>query len=179
MINCISAAKVLDELMLDLIDRGIDIPGHVADDLKAGRLMARLGSRQSDDAASETKARAALESVEFNLLALVDIHLSVEAAEAWQRKINSAYQEEITAQVPQVSAPKFGSGVPKGDRWVRLQLDYLNTVEDADKMLDKYAVSILEQEDGYLMIHGRNEDISAFLKELRQKVGKLGSKCNN
>jgi len=180
MINCISAAKVLDELMLELMDRGVEIPGHVTDDLKSSRTLARLGSRQPDDAALETKARAALERVEFNLLSLVDLHMGTEAAEAWQIRINSAYQQEdVAEQAVPVSAPRFGSGVPKGDRWVRLQSDYLDTVEDAKEMLETFSVSVLKQEDGYLLIHGRNEDISAFLKELRQKVGKLGSKCSS
>jgi len=179
MANCLSAAKVLDELMLELIEKGIEIPRHVADSLKSGRSLARLGLRQPVDEESESKAKIALENVEMNLLSLAETNLGVEAAETWQRRINSAYQEETAPQAPAVSAPKFGTGVPKGDHWVRLQSDYLDSVEGADKLLAGFAVSVSKQEDGYLMIHGRKEEVDAFLKELRQKVGKTGSKCNS
>ena len=172
MTNCLNAAKTLDELLLELIEKGIEIPGHMANDLKSGRTLASISSRTPDDVDLEIKARIVLENVEMNLLALAENNLGAEAAETWQRRISSAYQEEITVQAAAVSAPKFGSGVPKGDHWVRLQSDYLDTVEGAEKLLEQFKVSVLEQEDGYLMIHGKKEDVSAFLKGLRQKVGK-------
>ena len=175
MANCLNAAKALDELLLELIEKGIEIPGHIAAGLKSGRTLASLSSRQPEDEDLENKAKISLEIVEMNLLSLAETHLGAEAAETWQRRIIGAYQEEITSRAAPVSAPKFGSGVPKGDRWVRLQSDYLDSVEGAEKLLAGYAVSVLKQEDGYSLIHGKKEELDAFLKELRQKVGKLGS----
>ena len=52
--------------------------------------------------------------------------------------------------------------------------DTLDSFSDAEKLLAGYAVSVLKQEDGYSLIHGKKEELDAFLKELRQKVGKLG-----
>jgi hypothetical protein len=179
MSNCLNAAKALDGLMLELIGKGIEIPLHVADNLKSGRTFARLASLQREDEESGTKARIALENVEMNLLALAEINLGAHAAETWQQKIRSAYQEETAAGVAPVSAPMFGSGVPKGDHWVRLQSDYLDTVEGAEKLLEGFAVSVIKQVDGYLLIHGRKEGVSAFMKELRQKAGKVGKNAKD
>ena len=170
MTNCLGVAKILDRLTLELIEKSVEIPQHVTDGLKSVRTLARISSRDLEDKNLETRARIALENVEMNLLSLAEINLGLEAAKTWQLEINNAYLEETVAQAAPVSAPKFGSGVPRGDHWVRLQSDYMDTVEGVEQLMEGFNVSVLKQEDGYLLIHGRKENVSAFMKELREKI---------
>ena len=169
MSNFPGMAKVMDELMLDLMKRGVDIPGFVTDDLKRGRSLAGIYSRDPCEGDTAVKTMSILENVELNLLALADIHFGKEAAEGWQRRIESALLEQAPQAKP-VPVSSFTSGAPRGDHWVRVQSDYLDTVDGARDLLSGYAVSIIDQDDGYLLIHGKKENVTAFLKEIRDLV---------
>ena len=172
--NYQSAAKAMDELTLELIQRGITIPRHVTDDLKSGRSYANISSSDPDNSETAMEAMIALERVEMNLLALAEIEFGREKAEMWQHKINSAYRDEIAQRPPSRQANRFGSGMPKGDHWIRVQSDYMDTALGARESLEGCGLSLIKQDDGFLLIHGRKEDISAFLKGIRKKNRKAG-----
>jgi len=178
MSNFSAAAKTLDELMLELIKKGVEIPRHVKEDLKSGRSLASMGSRQPEAGDVADKTMVTLENVEMNLLALAEINFGSDTAESWQRRISESYQEQPSSPLSTPSS-RIASGVPRGDHWIRIQSDYIDTVEGADELLEASAVSIIRQEDGYILIHGRKEDVSAFLGEIRQIIGKMGSECSN
>ena len=174
--NHYSAAKVLDELMLQLMQNGREIPAHVVEDLKAGRSLASLLQRQPDDADIAAKATIALQNVEMNLLALAQQSGGTAYADQWQRQIIGAYQTDFVPEAP-TPASKFVSGVPKGQHWIRILAVELAPVSELEQLLTEAGLSAEAQEDGYLLIHGEREKISGFLKNIRQKVGKAGSKC--
>jgi len=167
--NFLSAAKVLDELMLELIEKGAQLPPHLSEDLKTGRALSNMAARSSDGGDFEMKIAPVLESVEMNLLALAELHGGAAYADGWQNKLAGAYQEPAQA-VPAKTLP----GAPKGEHWIRVKTADLPDVRPADFML-----TAVEQADGYTLIYGNQENISALLKEIRQKLGKVGFKRSN
>jgi len=171
-LSYLNAAKVLDELMLELIARGLEIPGHVIDELKAGRSFVGISSRNPEDINIAAKAELALQNVEMNLLALAEIDAGTDYAEAWQRRVAGAYNKEFTPGAP-VSGSRMVSGVPKGEHWIRVQ-----TSELADERPGDFALTAKPQDDGYTLIYGKKEDISAFLNKIRQKFRKDGCEIN-
>ena len=167
--NYLSAAVVLDELMLGLLEKNVEIPAHVADDLKSARSLAKIDLLQPGDNDIATKIMISIENVEMNLLALADIHLGREASESWQRKIEDSF-EKRAPHTPAARASRIASGVPRGDHWIRVQSDYLDSVEGAMDMLEQSSLSTITQDDGNILIHGKKEDVSEFLKNIREKV---------
>jgi len=181
MANDFGAAKLLDALMLELIEKQVAIPRHVMDDLKAGRSLASIGRRNPGDADVAAQTMAILQSVEMNLLSLAEMGVDSAYADAWQGRIAQAYQEESAQAAP--AAVRFVTGVPKSEHWIRMQASELAAIEGADDRLAALALSARPQEDGYILIHGKKEAVSAFLNEVREKVrqktGKMGCECNN
>jgi len=171
MMNHLAAARVLDELMLELIDRGAEIPDKVAGELKAGRALAGIALRGPDDMELAAKAEAVLEGVEMNLLSQAEIIAGGPCADAWQARILAARE-----QAPQAAAyvNRMVQGVPRGEHWIRLQTSQL---EDADPAA--YGLTAKAQEDGYTLIYGRQENVNAFLQYIRKKLGKVGFKRNS
>jgi len=125
---------------------------------------------EPDETELPAKAMAALDIVEMNLLSLIEKHINAETADTWQRKIKEAYMEQNTHT--NVEAPPSGAypGVPKGEHFIRFKMDYLDTLEGASELLERFAVKARKQEDGFLLMHGKKEDISAFLEAVRDKV---------
>jgi len=170
MMNCSNAVKTLEELRLSLIEKGVSIPPHVTEELVKGRSLARICSLEPDETELTAKAMAALDIVEMNLLSLIEKHINAEAADTWQRKIKEAYMEQNTHAAAEAPACVGYPGVPKGEHFIRLKMDYLDTLEGTSELLERFAVTTRKQEDGFLLMQGKKEDISAFLEAVRDKV---------
>ena len=165
--NYLNAARVLDELVLELKGKGIKIPGHTVDELKSGRSLASICARQPEDGDSCVEAMIALENAEMNLLALADVNFGKEAAEAWQLKIKTAYLDQ-SLQPSKPAASRIASGVPRGEYWIRLQSDYLGSIDGARDLLNDAPLSAVRQDDDFILIYGRKEDVSEFLSRVRE-----------
>ena len=169
MMNYHSAAKVLDALMIELIQKGAEIPAHVAGDLKSGRSFAGILLRTPDDIDISAKAAFILENVEMNLLSLAEIKFGADYAETWQKAIIGAYREEAANTTP-ASASKAVSGVPKGEYWVRVQTSELTAFyeREPDKLPETFKLIAVEQKDGYTLIYGKKENATAFLNCMKE-----------
>jgi len=175
MADYLSMAKAMDELMLELIEKGAEIPGYVADDLKSGRSLAGIQSRQTCEGDSSVKAMSILESVEMNLLSLAESAYGRGYADEWQRKIDSALAagggaEDCRTPAPFASATRFNSGVPRGEYWIRVKESELSPVSDElEGLLGSFGLVSLPQEDGYLLLYGKKENVTSFLRNIRDK----------
>ena len=67
-----------------------------------------------------------------------------------------------------LSAPSVASGIPRGDHWIRIASDYLETIDGFDDMLERASLSSIRQEDGYMIVHGAKEAVSSLLADLRR-----------
>jgi len=179
-VNCLAAAKVLDELMLDLINRGIGIPPHVTRDLQSGRSLAGISLRQTESRSVHShedsiamKTLSILQNVEMNLLSLAQAGADTEYADAWQKRINEAY-----LQAPDTTASKlasgFISGMPRGIHWIRLKTTELENVPALGELLDNFDLAASSQEEGWQLIRGKKDNIASFLREIRNIIGKNG-----
>ena len=162
----LGAAKVLEDLILDLREKGVDIPGHVVDSLKAGRSYASIWQRDTQDSETAMKAQSALEIVEMNLLSLAEEAVGGEYADGWQRKVAAAYQEAPEAHEKK---PTFVVGVPKGDHWIRFETKDLYEIEGVERRLGERHLTARKQDDGFTLIHGKKEDVTAFMGEIREE----------
>lgn len=169
MANDLAAAKALDELMLALMAQDVEIPAHVAEDLKAGRALAGMGARKPEDAELAAKAATVLEGVEMNLLAQAELAFGTEQSDAWQEKINAA--RELPPDAAAVYVNRMVKGVPRGEPWLRVRTSEL---EDTGTDPTAFGLAAAAQEDGYTLIYGKQESIDGFLKHIRKQLEKLG-----
>jgi len=171
-------AKALDELMLDLLKKGAKIPGYVTDDLKSGRSLAGIHSRQSCENDTSAKVMSILENVEMNLLSLAESAEGREYAEKWQQKINDAQicdsGDSCASPLPYATATKYNTGVPRGEYWIRIMESELSPFNnEIEGLLDGFDLISLPQDDGYLLIYGKKENVTSFLKDIRDKERQL------
>ena len=173
MTNYLAAAKVLDELLLELIEKGVAVPAQVAEELKAGRGLAGIALRGPGDVELEAKAGAVLEGVEMNLLSQAEITAGAEYADEWQRRIAAAVAAKPTSRTAG-AANRMVQGVPRGEHWIRFQTSELANTDPA-----AFGLTAAAQEDGYTLLYGKQENIQTFIKNIRQKQGKVGFKRNS
>ena len=167
MLNYLSAAKALENLYIELMEKGDEVPVHVVNDLRAGRSLANIWLQSPDDAETASKAMSALERVEMNLLALAEERVNRAYADEWQARIAEAYKESFE---PAAKKPTFVAGVPKGNHWVRIETKDLFEIGNVEQRLRERSLTIRKQDDGFTLIHGKKEDVTGFLGEIREEI---------
>ncbi len=73
------------------------------------------------------------------------------------------YEEEAVA-------PRFVSGIPKGERWLRVQVSEEMPQKDIETLAEENRLSYKKQEDGYVLVYGKDEDIKSFIKRMSKKL---------
>lgn len=171
MANFEGVCKILEELLLDLMDKGLDIPPHLIEDLKSGRTMTSVYETESTEDHVPLRITPYLQIVEANLLSLAEAGVGKQYADEWQRRVNGAYAQQAEKPAPR---PGHIPGIPRGAYWIRIQPSELIESREFKELLDRHELSERPQEDGYSLVFGKREQVSSFLKEIRQKVSKAG-----
>ena len=65
---------------------------------------------------------------------------------------------------------KFIVGVPKGSHRFRVQEEFLSKAGDYMKLLEKYELKTLPQDDDFVLIYGDKEKSAEFLEKLGEIV---------
>lgn len=160
--------SALEELMAELRAKGISIPQEVVQDLASARTMTAIYRRDPTVLTTEVEVESYLAKIEPALLYLAESAVGREYADSWQERINAS--RSAVAERP-ARSPKFVPGVPKGQRWIRINVaGYLNEDEVGD-LLARQSLSAKPQEDGYLLVYGSEGNVKDFVKEVRRKIG--------
>ena len=163
-----NACKKLDELMVELLGKGFEVPQHVFEDLKSARNLIGIYRADPTELVSVMESSPYLQSVEMNLLSIAETGLGKDYADGWQRTIIAAYHEGAGGGA---KAGAFVTGIPKGDYWIRLKTSDVPLDEELEGLLGELNLSTKAPDDGYLLVHGTKDNVKIFLKEIRKKVG--------
>jgi hypothetical protein len=162
--------KVLEQLILDLRRKGVTVSPELVDDLKSAQTYINIAKTDPTALDIVTDIELYLEKVESNVMYLAQTDVSDSYATEWLRRVSEARATGLDEAPPE--KPKFVSGVPKGDHWVRLQVSDLIPEVDLNPLINQFNLSTIPQDNGYLLVHGKTEDVKAFLKEITSKISK-------
>ncbi len=164
--------KTLEELMVALKGKGAAVPQGIIDDLRSARTLIRIYQSEPADVNIVTDINSLLGKTESSLLFLAESAISKEYADEWQTKLIGLYTGESAEAV---SRSGFVTGIPRPEYWIKLQTSDLITEKDLGELVSRFHLSVKPQKDTYLLVHGRKEDITLFLKEVRQRIAKTRS----
>ena len=173
MINYDNVCKILDELMVEILNKGFTVPQHVFDDLKSARNLINIYRSSPQELGQAMESSPFLQIAEMNLLTIAETEIGKDYADSWQRQIISAYLEECPSGVKPMA---FVSGVPRGDHWIRLKTSDVDIDGELSALLASLGLFVKNQDDGYILIHGGKDDVKTFLKAVRRKTVEEGVK---
>jgi len=162
------AWKVLADLFVDLREKGETIPDDIMEDLRSAKTLTNLLGIDPEHVESLTKIETFLNNVESYLISVAQNSLGTEYAEIWMKKL-----EEAQMKIPEkkeVKTVKPVTGIPKGNKWVRVQLSEDVTEEYVKKLAKENNLSIRIEEDGYSVVYGDDEKLKALVAQMRQNV---------
>lgn len=155
--------KLLEDMMLELKKSGVTIPGKVVEDLRSAKSMIQLTKTEGSHGDALQKAEEYLANVEAYVVTEGQTVFGSEKVDEWLRRL-----EEANAQACEDEAvcDKFVTGVPRDQKWVRVEpMDDLNA-EKVQKLANEYGMQVKTQADGRLVVYGLSENLKMFLKAL-------------
>lgn len=158
--------NVLADLLTELRNKEA-IPADVMSDLRSARTMIQILKADPTHIENIPRIETYLENVEFCLISVAQEKSGSEYVERWMKRL-----EEARRKVPEgeKAAPRFIPGIPRGERWVRVQISEDTPQRGIEKLAEKNELSYKMQDDGYVLVHGKNANIKSFVKKLAERV---------
>ena len=131
--------------------------------------MIKISEVEGSRGDAEQKVEEYLGKVESFLISEAQKIFSSEIVDQWLRHIEEANAEinEIT-----IEENKFVTGVPRDQKWVRIEPYARFTSERVKQLANESNLSVKLQKDGHLLVHGQPEGIKEFLKKMTSEAAK-------
>jgi hypothetical protein len=155
--------KLLEDMMLELKKSGVTIPGKVVEDLRSAKSMIQLTKTEGSHGDVLQKAEEYLANVEAYVVTEGQQVFGLDKVDEWLRRL-----EEANAQVcdDEVVCDKFVTGVPRDQKWVRVEPMGDLTAVKVQKLAVAHGMQVKVQADGRLVVYGSAENLKVFLKAL-------------
>jgi hypothetical protein len=166
--------KVLEDLMIDLSKKGVTVPSKVVEDLRNAKLMIQISETPGAKGELTTKVDEILGNVEYMLLADAQKTFGDEYVDEWLKRIDEANIQCSTCvpKEPKKEENKFITGVPRDQKWVRVEPYGVLTTEHIEELAKENDLIVKLQKDGRLLVHGMPENIKKFIKKITVETTK-------
>jgi len=161
--------KVLENFMRDLTKKGVTVPPEVINDLRSAKLMIKI-VESGGDLDSRLKLEECLGVVESFLVDEAQKVLSPQAVDEWLRSLDEASLPTCETEPP--SENKFITGVPRDQKWLRIEPIANLPAERLRQIAKESNLSASLQKDGRIVVYGQQEGIKVFLKKMSTEATK-------
>jgi hypothetical protein len=156
--------KLLEDMMLELKKAGAAIPPKVVEDLRTAKSMLELSCTEGSHGDAIQKAEEYLSNVEAYVMTEGQKVFGEEKVDGWLRQLEEA-NVEVCAELHRAE-DKFVTGVPRDQKWVRVEPHGDLTVDRIEQMAKEYDLQIKQQKDGKLVVHGQISEIKDLIKRM-------------
>ena len=155
--------KLLEDLMLEVKKIGTPIPQKVIEDLRAAKSMIELSCVDGSRGEALQKVEEYLANVEAYVVTEGQKAFGSDCVDGWLRRI-----EEANAEVCEEGAvaDKFVTGVPRDQKWVRIEPMADFSAERIGQMAKEQSLQVKPQTDGKLVVYGQPENLKLLLKKM-------------
>ncbi len=136
------------------------------DDLRSAKTMIQVLKADPTHTENIPRIETYLGNVEFDLISRAQDKLGSESVKRWMEKLEEARRRVYEEK--EVSS-RFVPGIPRGKRWVRVQVSEDTPQTDIERLAEENGLPSKMQEDGYVLVYGKNENIKSFLKKMAER----------
>jgi hypothetical protein len=160
--------KVLEETIADFRKKGLVIPAEVMNDLKSAKTMINILKADPNRGETLQKIEEYLANVESYLVSEGQKIFGAKYLEEVLKRLNEASQK-ISCEEEEET--RFISGVPREEKWIRVKTSKELPAEKVKAIAEELNLSCNIQDDGYLLVYGKDDRIKEFVKKIANKHG--------
>jgi len=161
--------KTLNDLIIEFRKKGEIIPSEVMEDLRAAKTLIHVLKADPTKTENIPVIETYLGNVESHLIFAAQTIFGSEFVNHWMKKIQEA-REKPDLEVPATTASRFVPGLPRGQRWVRVQVSEETPKEEIEELVEKSGLTCKMQDDGYMLVYGDGEKLKQFIKRTAAKL---------
>jgi hypothetical protein len=162
--HTMAAWKTLEDLLIELRKKGVQIPANVHEDLRSARSMIELICSEGAHGEAVEKAEAYSANVEAYLVNEAQKVLPQEEVDRWFKRLEEANQKPDEEE--SVGEGKYVVGVPRGQKWIRIETTKSVPEAYVLKLAGERGLAVTKQPDGRLVVYGQAGDVKAFVKQV-------------
>ncbi len=162
--------KILDALIVEFRKRGETVPPNIIEDLRSAKTMMQVLKADPKHAENIPTIELYLGNVESYLIFEAHQKFGAQFAEDWMQKLREARKTTDAEEEPLELSSKFVSGVPRDQKWLRVQVSDQTPESEIKKLAGECGLSIRIQPDGYLLVHGDDRGIKLFIQKIGEKL---------
>ncbi len=164
----LAAWKVSEEMILELRKRGVTIPSEVMTNLRSAQSTIRILESSRDYGEADQKIEEYLRSVESYLVSEGQKVFGTEYLDEMLRRLGEARKTTVEEDREQT---RIVLGLPRGQRWVRVSPSTELPIERLKTLAQESNLACNVQNDGSVLVCGRNSDIKDFVKKMATEYG--------
>lgn len=170
--------KVLEEIVVELRKKNVVTPSNVINDLKSAKILMKvLDASESDRGETAPKIEQYLGGVEAYLVTEAQKTFPPARIDTWLRRIEEAncdICQKCTVETAKTEKAEthFITGVPRDQKWIRVKPLTNLSAGKLKQLAEETSLSIREEQDGHLIIHGKPENIKRFVKKMADQTVK-------
>lgn len=161
--------KTLNDLIMEFRKKGGIIPPEVIADLRAAKTLMHVLKADPSKIESVPTIDMYLNNVESHLIFMAQAKFGTEFVNHWVRKLRAA-REKPDVEVQAEASSKFVPGLPRGQRWVRVQVTTETPKEEIEELAKKSGLTCKMQDDGYMLVYGSDEKLKDFIKRTAARL---------
>jgi len=161
--------KLLEAMVLELKRAGAIIPARVIEDLRSAKAMIQLTYTEGNHSDALQKAEEYLSNVEAYVMTEAQSRFGAENADQWLRQLEKASDRGTTKPI---TCDKFVVGVPRDQRFVRIEPMGDLTCEKVQALAKEYGMQVNLQQDNRIVVYGSAESLKRFLRRIAEEKPK-------
>jgi len=160
--------KVLEEMIVEFRKKGITIPAEVIKNLKSANTMIKILKADVSRAETAQRIEEYLRSVESYLVSEGQKTFGTEFVEEWLRRLNEASRKTVEEAEEET---RFFPGISREQKWIRVKPSAELPLEELKVLAKELGLHCKVQNDGCLLVYGKDKNIKAFVKKIATKYG--------
>jgi hypothetical protein len=163
----LDAWKVAEEMIIDLRRKGTLIPSDTMTELQSAKTLIHILEADTSQADVTQEIDKCLFNVESYIMSKGQIVFGPEYVEKWLTRLDKA--KEASGETKKES--NLLPNIPRGAKWIRINPSALS-IEESKKFADELHLSCLVQNEGFLLVHGEDEQLRELVKKMAAKYEK-------
>jgi hypothetical protein len=166
----VAKSKLIEEIIIELRRKGLEIPANIMSDLKAARTLLVVEKVDlKGKGATDPQIDQYLNNVESYVVTEAEKRFPPEKVKKWLTELDLASCESCVTIVAPKEEMRMIPGIPRDQKWIRVEPIATLSSEKLEKMAEATNLSVRKEKDGHLVVYGADKDVKEFVKKMTTK----------
>jgi len=167
----LGAWKVIEEMIIDLREKGILIPTETMTELQSAKTLVHVLEADSSKTDVTEQIDKCIFSLESYIMSKAEMVFGPEYVENWFVKLDQAKECPEEPKKETKSVPNIPHGLPRGTKWIRISPSTL-PIDESKKIADALHLDCTVQDEGFLLVQGEDVQLRELVRMMAAKYEK-------